>query len=264
MQALRYLPASKKLRKILWLKNWPSVIGAARLGRATPPLQLRNGLRITHGEGDIPNALFDEIFLTECYTRNGLYEPAPDHCVVDIGSNIGFFALYLQARARGIQVHCFEPAASTRTRLEKNIRENQLAPWVTIHPYGVLDRECELSLGHSDVTGNHTLFDSKEGSETIRCISFDQALKRVNAKTVHLLKMDIEGAEVDAFRSVTPQTLSNVQRIAMEYHENLRPGSLAPLREKLASLGFTHQLISPDPHGSGVGILQASRQAWSA
>lgn len=258
-QSLRYTAIGRKIRKILWLKNWPAVIGSSRLGMPLPSFNLRSGIRITHGPEDIPNALFEEIFLMECYTRDGFYIPRANDCVVDIGGNIGVFALFLQSHARGIRVHSFEPAQSNRDRYERNITENGLSEFVRIHPYGIMDRECEIELHHAGVSGNHTLYGEQGAVEKVRCIPLEDALKKTGEPVIHLLKMDIEGAEVEALGQVSVEALAPVQRVAMEYHENIRPGSLALIREKLRLAGLKHQILFPDPDGSGLGILQASR-----
>ena len=59
--------------------------------------------------------------------------PKRSHVVLDVGANIGFFALLLQSRAPGIKVHCFEPGPITFDRLVGNIRLNGFSS--NIFPY---------------------------------------------------------------------------------------------------------------------------------
>src|SRR5437773_6326479 len=100
--------------QLRYFKNGMEVFRAFRAAQPLPPLQLRSGLTLFHGPTDNACSLFREIFVERCYTRDGFYSPAPSDCVMDFGANIGFFAAYLQCAAPGINVHCFEPAASTR------------------------------------------------------------------------------------------------------------------------------------------------------
>src|SRR5262249_32277270 len=108
------------------LENWRAVWDAYRGKAPIPPLRLRGGITLYHEPGDDTFALFREIFLDHCYTRAGFYRPRPADTVIDLGANVGFFALYLQWRARGIRIHCFEPAVETRRRLGHNIEANHL------------------------------------------------------------------------------------------------------------------------------------------
>ena len=82
-------------------------------------------------------------------------------------------------------------------------------------------------------------------------------MAHLDTDQVALLKLDAEGAEYDAFSAATPETLRSFQRIAMEYHDNLRPGTLDLLRRKLEP---SHDLIVEPTFDRGYGILLATRR----
>src|SRR5215472_4872541 len=109
-----------------YFTNWREVWAAYRSGVAIPALEFRKGLKLFHGEGDDAVLLFREMFVERPYTRESFYVPKPGDTVVDLGANIGGFALYLLSLTRGINVHCFEPAAATRAILERNVAANHL------------------------------------------------------------------------------------------------------------------------------------------
>ena len=73
-----------------------------------------------------------------------------------------------------------------------------------------------------------------------------------------LFKCDIEGSEYDLFQSARPEDILRVQRFAIEFHNNIRPGTLDLLRDRLSA---THKLViqsaGPDPR-SGYGMLYAT------
>ena len=69
-----------------------------------------------------------------------------------------------------------------------------------------------------------------------------------------MLKMDVEGAEHDAFASATPSVLESFQRIAMEYHDNLRPGTLQLIQQRLKN---THDVVVEPTFDRGYGVLYA-------
>ena len=53
----------------------------------------------------------------------------------------------------------------------------------------------------------------------------------VGAQEIDFLKVDIEGSEHAVFAAADAESMRRFQRIAMEYHDQLAPGTLALLRE---------------------------------
>lgn len=105
---------------------------------------------------------------------------------------------------------------------------------------------------------DHTLDSGPTASEgpTVPITSlaglFDGPLTGVDR--VNLLKVDIEGSEHDAFEHAEPGTLRRFDRIAIEYHDNIRPGTLALLKSRLAA---THDFTIEGSSVEGCGILLA-------
>jgi FkbM family methyltransferase len=60
-------------------------------------------------------------------------------------------------------------------------------------------------------------------SQKINAFTVDAIMDMFNLPKIDLLKIDIEGAEKEVFES-TPAWLSNVNTIAIELHERLKPG----------------------------------------
>ncbi len=78
------------------------------------------------------------------------------------------------------------------------------------------------------------------------------------AEEIDFLKVDIEGSEHDVFAAAAPEVLSRFKRIAMEYHDQLVPGTLELLRSVLSS---THELTIRPSQMAGCGILLARRRS---
>jgi hypothetical protein len=103
---------------------------------------------------------------------------------------------------------------------------------------------------------DHLLQDAPApGRPSVQVISLDGILEQLNTDRVAFLKMDVEGAEYDAFAAASRETIRCFERIAMEYHENLRPGTLDLLRDRLAT---THELTIEPTFDRGYGILRAN------
>jgi 31-O-methyltransferase len=249
-----------------YLRNWRPFFEAYRKGTPLPPLELRGGMTIHHSPSDDTVNLFREIFVDRCYTKPNFYNPAPGDVVVDLGANIGIFAVFLQWIAPGIRVHCFEPGPDTRQRLERNIKSNGLEGAVTIHPYAISDGPKILHLKPAPLAAQRSLFASEfttgeqgEDGEAVECISLDMAVDRIGADRIQLLKIDIEGAEIELVDGTSQATWDRIDRVTGEYHDRIRPGCRDRVFEVLKARGFakiTQPIISPL---EGMGSFNATR-----
>ncbi len=246
-----------------WFRNWRELIAAWKAGAPLPPLVLRNGLTLYHGPGDSPWYNFHEIFRDDCYTRGGFYRPRPRDTVLDVGANIGTFALYMQWRAFGVRVHCFEPASETRQRLKQNVEANGLQPFVSLHPVAVSDRrgEAELKAGRkSDVRSFFASSDSRDGpGEVVRCVRLDEALAECGVGRVDLLKIDVEGAELEIVEGAPAEVWQKIDRVALEFHDTFRPGCRDRVLRVLRDAGYRNITVEPQPRRPQLGTIRASR-----
>jgi FkbM family methyltransferase len=210
--------------------------------------------------------LFSEIFLRGCYTSAGFYEPAAGDTVIDCGANIGVFALYLATKTRNIRIHCFEPSGSTFQQLEVNIKANKLENVASIYQEGLWPDHTERVLLGYDNSGRRSFYrDRRERiagtSEKVKCISLGTAIEKCGRNLIDFLKIDIEGAELEIVEGADSKEWDKVKRVALEYHEELRPGSKNRLLKHLASNGFNQIFVTqlPAPLVDSIGIIQAIR-----
>jgi FkbM family methyltransferase len=240
-------------------KNWVPVFNAYRKHQQLPPLLHRSGLVLNHGSSDDPWALFEEIFVQRCYTRQMFYQPKVDDAILDFGANIGFFSLHIQSLAKGARVHCFEPSSTTRARLTKNVMENQFAENIKIYPFAVSAEAGTAVLHHPQSAGDSTLVKGSYANtqdEVIECITFRQALKRTSENRIALLKVDVEGAECEIFSAMSKEDFSCIDKIVLEYHEKIRPGCRALLLDYLKP-HYRHFNVLPIGKGDAIGIIEA-------
>jgi FkbM family methyltransferase len=249
-RALRTLRAQRRE-----LSNWREVFAAYRRRELLPTLEHRSGVHLHHGPEDDAWALFQEIFIDGCYTGGGFYEPRAGDTVLNLGANIGFFALSLAARERALRIHCFEPQAAARARLEWNVAANQLERAVVVHPVAV-GREGTLRLVHAPQAGSASAFIEGGEAEEVASVSLDRALEICDTPEVALLKIDIEGGELEVVEGGSEATWRRIRRVALEYHEGLRPGC----RERLArALRARFRDVTVRPQGAGaLGIIRAA------
>jgi len=228
------------------------------LERVPPPLKTRQGnFILSHAAIDQPLFLYREMFDPCDYLTDGFYKPATNDTVVDIGANIGFFAHRLLLENSNITVHCFEPVSSTRERLLTNVTNNRLTASVHIYPYAVsrFSGEAHIQLTESSLRAT-MVGTSNQGTELVQCITLSDALRLcAPVKRIALLKIDTEGSEVEILSGADQAEWHKIDRVALEYHDNLRPGSKAACLSILESQGFSPFRI--EEHGNGTGVILA-------
>jgi FkbM family methyltransferase len=251
-------------RMVRDFRNWPAIWSAYRGKRPVPPLTFRSGINVEHLPEDDVLSKYMELFVRECYTGNGFYRPRPGDVVMDIGANIGMFTLYLQYLARGVAVHCYEPASSTRARLQNNLDINGLHQWVRVHPVGVSDAHQTLVLHGNQFSGRRstvaqTACSRDKGNESIECLTLGEAVRLTGADHIALLKIDVEGAEVDILKETDSLTWSRIDRVALEFHGSLRPGARTAVETALRNQGFGCFSVHAPTPDEEEGTLRARR-----
>src|SRR6185369_8046225 len=85
-------------------RNWPEVLSAKLGRRPIERLILRNGVSLASPPQVDLNFLFHEIWIDKIYSPPG-FDVHDGDTVVDIGGNIGVFALFAASRATSVAVH---------------------------------------------------------------------------------------------------------------------------------------------------------------
>jgi FkbM family methyltransferase len=248
------------------LLNAHEVRGAWEKGWTPPPFRTKRGITIYHRwPVDPASFLFHEIFLLNCYTSNNFYSPKKGDTIVDCGANIGVFALYLTTLERKLHIHCFEPSESTCAQLRLNVEANKLHDVISVHQQAIWRDNKQQVLLSGKSSGRHSFFRQPDEQiphcqETVSCITLAEALDFCDGRDIELLKIDAEGAELEIVENADSKTLSTIQRLALEYHEKLRPRSRERLISHLELNGFNEICVTAQRDlGEAIGIIQATR-----
>ena len=168
--------------------------------------------------------LIDEIFVREEY-RFESTEASPR--ILDCGSNIGMSVLYFKHTYPDSRVVAFEPDPACFEALRRNVEDNRL-DGVEIHNAAVARKAGSIQF-FIDPTRAGSLLGSlyqerARGGRPVDVVSI--GLSSFLREPAELLKLDIEGAELDVLQDLTESgAIARVREAVIEYHHNLPSGT---------------------------------------
>ena len=123
--------------------------------------------------------------------------------IFDVGANTGKYALLAKKHNPASTVVCFEPVKST---FEKLKTVTDALSQVTLVNSGLFDENKKLTINIYPSHTHASVFDLKAipyesvGKEEIDLIIGDDYMKSNNIENVDVLKLDVEGAELNAIK----------------------------------------------------------------
>ena len=169
---------------------------------------------------DSDSALMMTIWTMECYEQKSICAPVEKNIVMDIGASKGESAIwfYDQIGANG-KIYSFEMNKDFINIMENNIKRNNIKNIIIIDK-GVWDCETKVLM---DETGRITSV-SNNGYPTV---TLDKFVKEYNIERVDYIKMDIEGAELNALRGAREMIKKFKPKLALAaYHHINDPWDL--------------------------------------
>jgi FkbM family methyltransferase len=203
-----------------------------------------------------------ETFLDRFYEKYG-FTIQPHWKILDIGAGIGDYTLYAAVMRPDSQVFSFEPYPQSFALMQENLRLNGISN------ARAFDQAIGATTGDLvlDLTGGEPLqFQSLTGqagqvekSLSVRALSLADAFAILEIESCDLLKLDCEGAEYAILFDTPRPVLELVQRIVMEYHDNVVEYTHHDLTRFLNKQGFTVETFQNPVH-SYLGYLRAVRK----
>lgn len=161
------------------------------------------------------------------------YFRALDRCsqvrsILDVGAATGMFSLAALVRFSSIEkIYAFEPSSRQRILLKRNVLRNKAHQRVQTEPYGLWSRQGVVAFrthgALSSVQSVSTLPSVLDFGETISVISLDQWIANNDVRNLDLVKMDIEGAEIEALEGAVV-TLERFRPILLIQAYHVRDG----------------------------------------
>lgn len=164
--------------------------------------------------------VLNEIYREHLYDKIADFVPSPGSTVVDVGANVGMFAVH-QAR-RGARVYAFEPNPDCFRRLSKAVIANGMTARISIFNYAI---GATIGIGALQIPNNRTVLGSvipcdagtMAPAAAVSITSLDHMLPALGVLKVDLLKIDTEGFEIEVLQGAV-RTLQSTARVIVEYH----------------------------------------------
>jgi len=169
---------------------------------------------------------FQEIVKGEIYKSVAALVPSCE-TIIDLGANIGLAALYFTTTYPRSRVFAVEPNPSSHELLELNLQDlirvgrcKTLQAAVWSHPSSVVSAATSEP-DHYSMFAVRAMRDGEETGDSIVGLTMQTIVDRSGFGAIDLLKVDIEGAEVQLFSGDT-DWLRRVAAIAIEFHGSSR------------------------------------------
>jgi FkbM family methyltransferase len=160
---------------------------------------------------------------------------------LDIGANVGYFVL-LAAQRVGPEgrVLCVEPNPSVASQLCQNVRQSGLSNVTvvraacsdTVGPR-VLHLSGNSNSGKSSLSGENV---DGVGCLRVDCVTTDQLVEDHGLSRVDLVKIDVEGAELDVLRGMANVLFCMQPKLVLELEPSLLKGFAARVEDVVGFL----------------------------
>ncbi len=168
---------------------------------------------------------FLEIFKERDHTKLPNFPSKNDSIIIDLGANEGFYTLKIKEILPRSKIIAVEPNPTAFKILRKNIEANKLKN-IEILKRAVTSKTgkivYEIVKGRTTVSATKVYEKYRKKYELKRIfvdsIILEKLCKDFGINKIDLLKIDVEGSELDILKS-SKNILSNVEKVVVEYHK---------------------------------------------
>jgi FkbM family methyltransferase len=163
--------------------------------------------------------------------------------IIDAGANVGFTAFFFRNHFPKAKIFCIEADSANFLQLNMNIKvnheENNIkvlhrALWYNDNDELFINDEFRDGDSWSKSVSKKSGFES---TKKVKSITLNSTMSDNGISKIDILKIDIEGAEVDLFNDdAFVKTLERVRFLAIEIHDELNARNF--IENKLSASGF--------------------------
>lgn len=197
--------------------------------------------------GTTDQDVFDEIFIDREYDLD-FGDPL---FIIDAGAHTGLSSVFFAIKYPQASIVALEPESSNYALLTKNAKA-----YKNIHPInaGLWSHKGFLQIQNPDAATWSFQVTEAAGDEGIAALSVPDIMSTFNVNEIDVLKMDIEGSEIEVMNH-SKSWIEKVQTLIIELHDRFRPGCSESLEHAVAGLPFSRSVS-----GESVVLSAASKR----
>ncbi|MFQ6084395.1 MAG: FkbM family methyltransferase [Candidatus Aminicenantia bacterium] len=169
---------------------------------------------------------YTEIFREKHHTLLPNFPRKKDLVIIDLGASDGFYTLRAREMAPKSKIISVEPNPSGFSNLKRNLKANKVRNVIPVNKV-VTSKNGKISfkvvrgaieIGGVKIFGDRGWLDKKSIKKiSVDSITLETLCKKYKIKDIDLLKMDVEGNELDILKS-SKKVLERVRKVIIEYH----------------------------------------------
>lgn len=151
--------------------------------------------------------------------------------ILDCGANIGLFSMIYAEKYPAAKIIAVEPERENYKVLCMNTKENNNI--ITLQN-GIWNRKADLKVIPRD-TGAYGFMvqECVDGQGDVEGISISNLMVKYDFPRIDILKMDIEGSELEVITRNSAEWLNKTGILILETHERIRAGSEKEVEKQL-------------------------------
>jgi FkbM family methyltransferase len=164
---------------------------------------------------------FNQIFIKLEYRFGVNFSP---RFIIDCGANTGMASVYFKMTYPEAYIVAVEPEKSNYEMLVKN---TQGRADIDCLRYGIWNKNAILKVEDEHNIGNWGFVCrevAEEDDSTVKALSISEIMRRYDKTEIDILKIDIEGCELELFSSDYENWLPRTKVIMIELHDWVRKG----------------------------------------
>jgi FkbM family methyltransferase len=226
-----YVKMSSEESELSFMRNFKIERLSVRIPRGRADIELRMGTT------DVDT--FKQVFVANEYNIPDL--PLSCRNIFDLGANIGCSAVYFAEKYPAVKILAVEPDEENYRLLVRNVE--QFKARITCVRAAVWDRAEQIYSSDRDAVGQplgawgvRVSGEAAPGGVAVQAVTMPELLGRLaDGAWVDILKIDIEGAEVELFSDASASWLPRIGIVVVETHDRFKPGSRQAVCSRLGS-----------------------------
>jgi FkbM family methyltransferase len=173
--------------------------------------------------------------------------------IIDLGANKGDFAKYFLDNFN-CNIYCVEPNIRLLNSTPANIK-NKIDNYVISNKNG----KCSFHISqNSEASSIYEDISNKFGNSQVvevPCITLASYLEQKNIDQVEILKIDIEGGEIDLLNQLPERVLNSINQITVEFHDFIFPEQADLVKKNIFYLKEKGFIVLKCHHNDNSNIL---------